>query len=188
MPPSLPLLTDALMRTLGRHSNQDHLCQMLRESGMDASTLLRADGERPYLLAWPEHGLTVQMQTISATAPQPENPNASSADCSWGLHSVTFEAARWRGPWPGNLSPQSAAPNDWINALPGDEQTRTEILRTPEMACLSLPGADGQTWSAVLLFDSAAKLQSLTFARAGDWIAASTVPPSFQSDRPQPIR
>ena len=219
---SLHLLTDALLRTLGRASAQDYLRQMLRDCDMDASVLLRAGGERPYPVVWTEHGLTLQVQPFalpsaaavpgSDTSPEaeqaaaaqtdewtallakhlgpaeptkdeapavaePQDPNAPPEGYSWGLHSVTFEAARWRGPWPGNLTPQSATPGQWIEALPGDAQTRTEILRTPEMACLSLPGADGQTWSAVLLFDSAAKLQSLTFARAGDWIAASTLPP-----------
>lgn len=116
---------------------------------------------------------------------QNNNPDTVPEGYFWGLHSATFDAAHWPGPWPGGLNPETATLDDWFKALPGDPKARTEILRTPELGCLTLAGPDGQTWSAVVLFDSgAAKLQSLTFARVGDWIAASTLPPWPKADQP----
>jgi len=170
MATSLHYLTDALMWTLGRHSRQEYLRQMLRDCGMDDAALLRAGGERPYAVAWPDHGLVLQVQSIVSPDAPPEN-------CSWGLHSITFEAANWRGPWPGRLNPESATVDDWLKALPGGLGVQTEIVRTPELVCLTLPGRDSQTWSVVAVFNPTARLQSLTFARAGDWVAASIVSP-----------
>jgi len=210
---------------------------MLRDCEMDASALLRIGPARPYLVAWPEYGLTVQMQPIALpaapvvaeppeTSPPPEMAQAMTKATGfaaalekylpiepdnvdalenvhdvpkdrldaipegyfWGLHSVTFETSHWPGPWPGGLNPQTATPDEWLTALPGDFEARIEILRTPELACLIQPGPDGQTWSAVASFDSrTAKLQLLTFSRVGEWITASTLPPWPKADRPQPV-
>ena len=160
-------VTEALLRTLGRHSRQDYLMQVLRSVGLDASALLRAAHDRPYTVTWPEHGLNLMLQCL--------DPQAHEDARSWGLHSITLDADRWQGAWLKGLNPATVTPEELIHLLSPDE---AQALCTADMACLTVPGIDGQTWSVVALFDARGKkLKSLTFTRTGEWIGASVLPP-----------
>jgi hypothetical protein len=160
-------LTEALLRTLGRHSSQGYLLKVLHDAGLDDSTLLRTAHDRPYPVAWPAHGLNLMLQCL--------DPQASADACSWGLHSLTLDADCWQGAWLKGLDPATATPEELIHLLSPD---KAEALCTADMACLTVPGIDGQTWSVVGLFDvRSKKLKSLTFTRTGEWIGASVLPP-----------
>ena len=160
-------VTEALLRTLGRHSRQGYLRGVLRDAGLENPELLRATSDRPYPVAWPTQGLNLMLQCLDPQAPEDQR--------TWGLHSITLDAARWPGAWLKGLNPATATPEDLVNLLAAGS---TEALCTPDMACLTVPGVDGQTWSVVALFDALSKkLKTLTFTRTGDWVSASVLPP-----------
>jgi len=160
-------ITEALLRTLGRHSGQGYLLQVLRDAGLDDSTLLRAAHDRPYPVVWPALGLSLMVQCL--------DPQASEDARSWGLHSFTLDAEHWAGAWIMGLNPATVTPEAFVDLL---SQDKTQTLCTDDMGCLTVPGIDGQTWSVVALFDARSKkLKSLTFTRTGEWIGASVLPP-----------
>ena len=52
-------ITEALLRTLGRHSRQGYLLKVLRDAGLNDAALLRAAHDRTYPVAWPEQRIGV---------------------------------------------------------------------------------------------------------------------------------
>jgi len=175
-PKNTQLLLQALLHTLGRHSSQADLLEALRQCGMDGVELLRQGPVRPYPVIWPQAGLAVLMQHIkSDTEPQKH---------TWGLHSITLEAGRWPGPWPKGFNPDTVTVDDLVSLL---AQDKAQALCTPEMVCLTTALMEGQTWSAVALFDPVSgKLQNLTLARQGEWIDASPQQPEPVAEETQP--
>jgi len=164
---SLAPVTEALLRTLGRHSSQGYLLKVLHDAGLDNSMLLRAAHDRPYPVAWPDQGLHLMLQCL--------DPQASGDARFWGLHSLTLDADNWRGAWLKGLNPATTTPEALVDLLATD---KTQALCTADMACLTVPGIDGQIWSVVALFDERSnKLKSLTFTRTGEWVGASVLPP-----------
>jgi hypothetical protein len=89
--PIAPLM-DAVLRTLGRHSRQDYLRLALRQAGLSDAQLLKVDHAPPYPVAWAEMGLGLVLQRL-AWGDMPGAP-------TWGVHSVTLDAQRWKGSWP----------------------------------------------------------------------------------------
>jgi hypothetical protein len=55
-------------------------------------------------LNWHAQGLIVQMQHFK--------PDPGSDTHTWDLHSITFDAARWLGPWPKDLNPETVTPDE----------------------------------------------------------------------------
>lgn len=160
-------ITEALLRTLGRHSRQGYLLKVLRDAGLNDAALLRAAHDRTYPVAWPEHGLSLMLQCLDPQAPDESR--------SWGLHSITLDAQHWPGAWIKGLNSATVTPEELVELLAPNS---TEALCMPEMVCLTVPGIDGQTWPVVALFDQQGKkLRSLIFTRTGEWIAASILPP-----------
>lgn len=164
----LATLSETLLRTLGRCSAQGHLQRVLQHCGLSTDGLLReAPADKPYPVSWPAAGVSILMQRMNAATTEGE--------AAWGVQSVSLQAGSWRGPWLKDLDPQYATAQDVVALLAPEDE---EALCTPEMACVSTPGPDGQRWTVLALFDpEGAKLQSLTFTRASEWVAASVLPP-----------
>jgi hypothetical protein len=163
-PPSLSRLSETLLHTLGRHSRQDNLLEVLRECGLDDPGLLRQGPVHPYPVVWPGQGLTVLMQYIKP------NADAAPQEPTWGVQSITLEAGHWPGPWPKDFDPDTVTPDALVDLLAQDKE---QTFCTPEMACLSTAGPQEQSWAVVALFEPVGgKLQNLTLARHGDWVAA----------------
>ncbi|XJC75198.1 hypothetical protein ACHFCA_33955 [Delftia tsuruhatensis] len=89
--PIAPLM-DAVLRTLGRHSRQDYLRLALHQAGLSDAQLLKIDHAPPYPVTWAETGLGLVLQRL-AWGDMPGAP-------TWGVHSVTLDAQRWKGPGP----------------------------------------------------------------------------------------
>jgi hypothetical protein len=109
-------------------------------------------------------------------------PVVHAAGYSWGLHSVSFAASDWPGPWPFDLDPESVTSEAIIEALPGGSN-KTVVLSTPELICLRIPALGSDlTWLVLAELDSdEGKLEALTLQRCGDWAAAAPPPPRFET-------
>jgi hypothetical protein len=162
---TLSRLSEALLLTLGYYSDQANLLEVLRQSGLDNSGLLRQGPIQPYPVAWTEHGLIALMQHIK--------PNAGQKNHAWGLQSITLQADRWPGPWPKDLNPETVTPDEIVGLL---AQNKAQAVCMPQVVCCLTPaGTQGRTWAAVALFDAASgKLKHLTLARQGEWAAAAS--------------
>jgi hypothetical protein len=163
--PIAPLM-DAVLRTLGRHSRQDYLRLALRQAGLSDAQLLKVDHAPPYPVAWAEMGLGLVLQRL-AWGDMPGAP-------TWGVHSVTLDAQRWKGSWPMGLNPETVTAQEFVSLLAQDQ---AEALCLPQMACCTTRGFDEQTWALVAVFGGASgALQNLTVSRVGEWVGISMLP------------
>lgn len=171
-------LMDAALRTLGRHSAQQHLLAVLKACELDCGDLLRTGSDKPYAASWPEEGLSLMLQQVAPEAgtqgsQSDSQPGAQQCQPSWGLHALILDAATWRGAWPGQIEPKSVTPQGLLAALHGDP---AQSLCLPDLVSTQVQGIDGQSWSASAVFESG-KLQSLTLMRTGEWSGASVLAP-----------
>src|SRR5258708_6919595 len=121
--PIAPLM-DAVLRTLGRHSRQDYLRLALHQAGLSDTQLLKIDHAPPYPVTWAETGLGLVLQRL-AWGDMPGAP-------TWGVHSVTLDAQRWKGSWPMGLDPETVTAQEFVSLLAQDP---AEALCLPQMAC-----------------------------------------------------
>lgn len=170
MHPKLQPLPQTLLCALGCSNRQEQLANALASMTPPVPLRQHRDG-KPYPVRVASHGVDLMVQCT--------NPEADEAQQQWGLHSITLHTAAsdpahpWSFSWPEGLDPATANAADvaQLFGMAGDESA----LVTPAMACFSVPGLTGQTWSMVCIFDpQTERLHTLSLIRSGEWLFEST--------------
>lgn len=166
MHPKLQPLPQSLLGALGRSNRQDLLANGLASMTPPVQLRQHRDGQL-YPVRVETHGLDLMVQCT--------NPEADETLRLWGLHSLTLHTAAsdpihyWPFAWPEGLDPDTSKAADLAQlfGVGSDESA----LVTPTMACFSVPGFGGLTWSMVCMFDpQTERLKTLSLIRSGDWL------------------
>lgn len=153
------LFPEALVNHLGAYSRLDSLLALPEVSSANGIDLGRSDQADFYRVELVAHGLTLTLQCM--------NPTAQPGEQTWGLHSMTLNAATWDGDWPPGLNPHKATASDVVAAFAPNPE---EVVNMPPMLCFAVEGVASQTWSVMAIFDgSSKKLSSFSLIRVGEW-------------------
>ena len=156
--------TNMIIGLLGKSGSQESLWKPLEPVGVKADAIFRR-AEKPYPVSFPEQGATVMMQFLT---PELENDMPGGI---WGLHSIHLEKGSWRSKWLKEWSPEESSIQKVIDVLAKQQK---EAMMTPDVACFTLEGDEGKTWSMVALFEAGGKrLKTMIVTRMEDWIRMS---------------